>query len=135
MMKKVIVVLVVSLFVVAGGLYAFMFHDTNNLVSHTKDLLRGEIDPEQTAGTPEDRYNTADQYANQLSGRVANVNVTVDRLFVFHNSRDGFMIVRYSFEALDSESRVLCGSWRIISHWKIHKVNDEWQIVGIRENP
>jgi len=133
--KKAILILIASVLVILGGLVALMYHDTNELTHHVKELFRGEIDPALPERTPSGTYNQATHYESLYPREVAEVDITILRLFVLHDFNDGFMEVYYFYEARDSESRVLCGSWGIRSHWVIHKEDGVWQIVEIHEDP
>ena len=134
-MKKAVLGIVVAIFIVLSGYFVLVFLDTNSLIYRVEELFRGEIPEEVTEGTAESRYNYSDQYETLYHGEVAEVEVSINRIFVLHNFNDGYVLVNYSHEARDGNDRTLCGSWDIQSLWKIHKEDGVWHIVSIQEAP
>ena len=56
-------------------------------------------------------------------------------LFTFHNFREGYLWVFYTYKVYDVDGNILTGSSRIPSKWKIVKTNGSWEIVEIYEDP
>ena len=110
-------------------LYIIMYFNTNSVVDKVKNIMLGNVDVSETAETPLRRYNNSDILEN------AKVKVNITRLFTLHNFFDGYMWVIYSYETLENDSDIKPGTWNVISRWKIHRENGEWQIIDISESP
>jgi len=123
------ILIIVGMFVgIVLGAYLIMLIDTNPVVNEVKNVMSGQISKELTQDTPLSMYNTADW--NPTS-----VNISIRRVFVWHNFRDGYMRVIYTYKAFDSSGTGLTGSSRVLSKWTIHKENGKWVITDIEEAP
>ena len=110
-------------------LYAVLFLNTNSVMRYAKSVFRGEISSEEITDTPlYTRYYPKDP-------ETVKVDLSLKRIFVAHNFKDGYIWVKYDEEQLDSYENIVSGSWDIISRWKIHKENGEWKVVDIKEHP
>lgn len=61
--------------------------------------------------------------------------VTIFPLLSFHDFQQGYVYVWYSNEVLDKDDDLLNGSYGIISRWKIKKIENEWKVIDITEDP
>ena len=126
--KKVVIVAIGIILVI----YLAMFIDTNSLMGEVRDAFLWKIDPAETANRPIDAYNYSRRADTETLG---DVHLTLMRLFVLHNFKDGYVWAYYSYEARNSEGEIITGSWHIPTKWKIHKENGVWEITQIIEAP
>jgi sensor histidine kinase YesM len=110
-----------------------MLLNTNSIINEVRDIFMGKVSIIETNGKPVDMYNLINKHFYEKN--IKKVNLKLIRIFTIHNFFDGFMKVYYSFELLDSNGKVIHGSWNILSTWKIHKYNRRWEIIDIYEAP
>ena len=75
------------------------------------------------------RYNTR-RYDSDVRRRA-----TIFPLLAFHNFKEGYVYVWYTNEVTDKDGLLLSGSFNIISKWKIKKIENEWKVIDISEDP
>ncbi|MBQ8164985.1 MAG: hypothetical protein IJZ94_04140 [Clostridia bacterium] len=122
--KKVfLIVLIVFI-----ALYTIMVLNTNSVIRYAKSVFLGEISLEEVVDTPLYRY-----YPKDLE--IATTDLSINRIFVAHNFKEGYIWVKYDEERMDSSGNILSGSWDAVSRWKIHKENGEWKVIEIKEAP
>jgi len=80
-MSKTFIV-IIAVFIVFLLIYLAMFFSTNQLKEYVEKVMGGKVAPEDTDGTPLDRYNNSEYYLN------AQVDVSITRLFTIHNFSD-----------------------------------------------
>lgn len=129
-MKKKLIIFG-AVFLTLAILYSAMVISVNDLVDRVAEVMSGSVPESETQGKATDRYNFSDILLN------AEVDVSIDRLFVAHNFYDGYMWVRYSYITTKNEdsSGIMPASIDVVSRWKIHKQNGKWEIVEIKEAP
>ena len=110
-----------------------MFINTNGLMREVRDAFLWQTDPAETEGEPMHMYNYG-TYAEDF-GTLGKADLTLARLFVWHDFHDGYIWAYYSYAAYDNAGELITGSRRILTKWKIHKEGGKWEIVGIFEEP
>ena len=128
MKKKVIKTILIIIVVV----YAAMLFDTNSLMKQVRAAFSWEIDRSETTGKPINAYNYDRSNRGEVLGKV---HLTLVRLFVLHNFHDGYIWAYYSYGSYNEAGELISGSWNILTKWKIHKENGQWEIVEIVEAP
>ena len=123
-LKKIMLLLFLLLFL----FYVVLFLNTNSVMRCAKAVFLGEISLEEVVDTPLYRY-----YPKELE--IATTDLSINRIFVVHNFKKGYIWVKYDEERMDSFGNILSGSWNVVSRWKIHKQNGEWKVVEIEEDP
>jgi hypothetical protein len=92
-----------------------------------------ELSPSETSGRPIDKYNYS--WIVERGRGVGQIELSLTRLFTLHNFREGYIWVFYTYIAYDEDGRILSGSSRIPSKWKIERIDGAWEIVEIYEDP
>jgi hypothetical protein len=110
--------------------YLIMLLDTNSIMRDVKSIFMGTHKFSLADDDPLNRYDDSNHY---LKEKFVKVELTVIRLFVLHDFRDGYIFAFYRYEALDENGKVLTGSMNIFTKWKIHKENGKWKIIEIFE--
>lgn len=123
-LKKIMLLLFLLLFL----FYAVLFLNTNSVMRYAKSVFRGEIALEEVIDSPMWRYYPKDP-------EIATTDLNINRIFVVHNFKEGYIWVKYDEERMDSYGNTLSSSWDALSRWEIHKENGEWQVVEIKEDP
>ena len=131
-MKKLIIKIILGLFATAIVIYIALLVSTNGLMKEVKSVFLGNIDILETEGKPIDRYNI-DKYL--INKELGDVKLSIVRIFTLHNFSDGYIWIRYTFEAKDTVGKVITGSYNIPAKWKIHKRAGKWEIAEIYEAP
>lgn len=124
-LKKIILILFLLLFL----FYVVLFLNTNSVMRYAKAVFHGEIALEEVADSPMYRH----YYPKDPE--IATTDLSINRIFVAHNFKEGYIWVKYDEEHMDSYGNILSGSWDVVSRWKIHKENGEWKVVEIKESP
>ena len=129
MKKKVFKIIKIVLLTIAVA-YAVMFFDTNGLMKEVRNCFLWKVDRSETVGRPIDAYNYIEHHVGAKLGKA---NLTLIRLFTFHNFQDGYIWAWYSYQAYNEDGELLTGSLYIPTKWKIHKENGKWEIIEIFE--
>ena len=129
-MKKKLVIFGV-IFCVLVFLYSAMVISVSDLTDSVAEVMSGRIPEDETEGKAIARYNYSDILLN------AEVDVSIDTLFVVHNFHDGYMWIKYSYVTTknDDSRGIMPASFDVISRWKIHRQNGKWEITEIKEAP
>ena len=114
-------------------LYSIMFFSTNSLMREVRSAFMLELSPSETAGRPIDRFNHSRILEREVE--VGRIELSLVRLFTFHNFREGYIWVIYTHIIYDNDGTTLRGSARVPSKWRIEKINGAWEIVEIFEDP
>lgn len=131
-MREKVIKIIVSIISIILIIYGYMFFDTNSLMKQVRDAFLWKIDCSETMDKPIDAYNYNRYAINEAKGKV---NLTLFRIFTLHNFHDGYIWAYYSYEAYNETGDLLTGSKSILTKWKIHKKNGQWEIVEIFEAP
>jgi hypothetical protein len=109
--------------------YVAMLLDTNSVMSYVFSVMNGEMPRSELAGKP----------VYMLSGHqwpeATQWKISLTRLFVVHNFRDGIIWAVYNHYGYDEFGKHVGGGRNIHSKWTIHKENGKWDIVRIDEAP
>ena len=107
-----------------------MFINTNNVLDDFKELKLFKAERNKDYGRLYGAY-----YREDLEGKIKNVDLKCNRIFVVHNFKKGMMVVRYSNITYDYNDEVTDGNKNAISKWYIEKKNGRWVVVDIDEKP
>ena len=129
-MKKKVLKITLTVFAVIMAIYAIMLLNTNSLMKDVKSAFLCKTDLSETVGKPINRYNYQGYFDNEEVGKV---NLFLCRLFTLHNFRNGYIWAYYTVEAKNTEGKLITGSHRVPTKWKIEKINGKWEIVEIFE--
>ena len=77
--------------------YLVMYFNTNNLIKDFKDILNNNTSESVNYGKLE-RYRISDDI--NMSD-VSNIDISIYRMFVFHNFNKGIAIINYSYSVND----------------------------------
>lgn len=125
-MKKIVGIFVASIILI----YGIMFINTNNVLDDFKELKLFKAERNKDYGRLYGAY-----YREDLEGKIKNVDLKCNRIFVVHNFKKGMMVVRYSNITYDYNDEVTDGNKNAISKWYIEKKNGRWVVVDIDEKP
>ena len=128
MRNKVFIIGLISLLIIT---YGIMIIDTNDLMRYARDVFLGIIPETETKGKAINMYNDLPYFREKVS----KIDLTLKRVFVFHNFFNGYIIVFYSVFMYDNDGGIVSGSMNIFSTWKIHKENGKWSVIKIIEKP
>ena len=114
-------------------IYIIMLFDTNSLIKTVKDNMNLKVNKIESSNNLVWLYNSGrESYKHE---KALKTETFVFRLFIIHNFKNGHMWVIYSNKVKNGDDKILYGSSLVLSHWKIHKENGEWQISAIYEEP
>lgn len=108
--------------------YLIMFLNTNSLVNYVESIYRGKVSSEKLEN---EWYNHFDIVRKRPE--IAQVDIDISRVFVWHNFHEGFMWVNIDCEAHDSSDRVTYGS-DAYERWDIKKTERGWEIINVTAN-
>lgn len=105
-----------------------MLLNTNSLVKYVKSIYRGEVASETIEGTLYERFDLKDLKKEEPD--VQDVEVNIARGIVWHNFRNGYMIVKVKLNGFNSNGDL---EYREANYekWKIEKTESGWQIIDI----
>lgn len=108
-------------------IYFIMFFSTTPLLNYVESIYKGEVKTQQISNTWYEDFNIKKHNEN-----IKNVDITINRVFVCHNFKKGFMIVKINCQAFDSEDEVVYGDY-CYEKWEIIKNKSGWQIVDVKQ--
>ena len=104
------------------------------LISQVDMVFQGNVPVSETQNTPLALYNYSDR---MLPGY--QVNSSVKCVFAFHNFQRGYVWVRYEYWVFDEDGQLQFGFANRFpvspSRWTVEKVDGEWRILDIVEEP
>lgn len=123
--KILIAILLLPIFI-----YFLIVNNTNSIIYDFKNCIKCNDISQEISSTELYRY-----YYDDFQGTVADADVNIKRIFVFHNFNKGIMYVKYSCEKYDQSGNHLYGSSNVYAKWYIEKNEGRWVVVKVEENP
>jgi len=112
--------------------YFIILLNTNSLMREVRSTFLGEVDPSETPNRGIHAYNLG-RHVNHYD--CYDVDLTVIRLFTFHNFHKGYVWVYYNYKVFDENRELISGSQNVFSKWRIQKEGETWEIIDIFERP
>lgn len=126
-----IVVVILGFCVLAFIYYCVMLSNTNTLFADAKAIFEGK--KTVTDDNPLYRYRfDSESYPGNATKEI---NLSISRVWVWHNFKNGYMKVIYSVRYLDENGEIVSCSIGVPSKWYIEKNDGEWKITKIEEAP
>ena len=129
-MKLIGIILIVLLIPII--IYTAMVVDTNPVMQRAEQHFSGEIEPDEK--DPLNRHNF-NANRDQSYHDAKTVKYKLKREFVWHNFKDGYILIKYDCRYYDENGVLGYGSAGVHAKWIIHKENGEWQVTKIIEAP
>lgn len=129
--KKHILIVAVLCVVFAGMVYLMMLLDTNSIIDDFTAVVNG--DARQSVDYGElIRYD-----GKRYSVNYCRAYFKINRSFVIHNFKEGYMNVKYTIQYFDDKGEEIygVGAWDIPTKWYIKKIDGRWKVVNIEEAP
>ena len=131
MKRRIVFICLCSLLCITVLYYVIMVMPTNNIIHFAKLVFTQEINKESYKDNALVEY-----YFFPIDIRENIVNIDIKRLFVLHDSKHGYRLVRYTYLVTDRDTGLtITASKGVNSKWIIDNIDGEWVVSSIEENP
>ena len=121
-LKKTLI-LFLALCLVKAIYYYVMVRPIEKLWDYAMQVMSGEVQPSR-----DDKlsiYNLSTNFTVETR-----IEYEAKRLFVWHSSQKGIIVLSYSQTCYDTSGKWLTAQSDLITIWRIENKYDEWKVVG-----